>query len=43
MELFMTANVFECDDVVGEEGIVTEENEDGRVEEECHYVDLAYG
>jgi hypothetical protein len=33
MELFMTANVFDCSDVVDEEGIATKENRYGEMDE----------
>lgn len=33
MELFMTANVFNCSDVVDEEGIGTKANRYGRMDE----------
>jgi len=39
----MTANVFECSDVVSEEVIVTKENGYGRMEGQYQYVNLAFG
>jgi hypothetical protein len=40
MELFMTANVFDCIDVVNE-GIATKENRYDRMDEQSPYEDLA--
>jgi hypothetical protein len=42
MELFMTANVFDCSDVVDKEGIATKENRYGRMDEQSPYEDLAF-
>lgn len=39
IELFMTANVFDCSDVVDEEGIGTKENGYGRMDEQNPYDD----
>jgi hypothetical protein len=38
----MTANVFDCSDVVDEEGIATKENRYGRMDEQSPYRDLAF-
>lgn len=42
MERFMTANVFDCSDVVDEEGITTKENGYGRMDEQNPYDDFFF-
>ena len=42
MELFMTANVFDCIDVVDEESIATKENRYGRMDEQSLDEDLTF-
>ena len=42
MELFMTANAFDCGNLVDGEGIATNENGYGRMDEQSPYDDLAF-
>jgi hypothetical protein len=42
MELFMTANVFDCSDVVDEEGIATKEDRYDWMGEQSLYEDFAF-